>query len=117
MIAERNSDRHALNRRAQALLQQAELIGDPALIEGTPFHVGDRVVVQARNSDLHADGAPKRDHVINGSQGTVTAIKGQPAGFGLVVDFDDLGTIRVPHEFITTEVGPGEAEGSHPPTQ
>ena len=114
MIAERNSDRHALNRRAQALLHQAELIGDPALIEGTPFHVGDRVVAQARNSDLHADGAPKRDHVINGSQGTVTAIKGQPAGFGLVVDFDDLGTIRVPHEFITTEVGPGRGGGVTP---
>lgn len=114
MIAERNSDRHALNRRAQELLHQAELIGDPVVIGDTRFHLGDRVVAQTRNPDLRPDKADKRDHVINGSQGTVTAVTGRTAAAELIVDFDDLGSIRVPHDFIAAEVGPGRGGGITP---
>ena len=114
MIAERNSDRHALNRRAQTLLHDAGLLGEPVLVGDISFHVGDRVVAQARDVELRAHGAEKRDHVINGSQGTVTAIKGSTAEPDLIVDFDDLGPIRVPHHFIVTEVGPGRGGGVTP---
>ena len=114
MIAERNSDRHALNRRAQTLLRQADVIGRPVLIGETAFHVGDRIVAQARNSELRAPDAQRRDHVINGSQGTVVAIKGPTTEADLVVDFDDLGAIRVPHDFIVTQVGPGRGGGITP---
>ena len=114
MIAERNSDRHALNERAQALLAEADLIGEPILIGDTRFHVGDRVVAQARNTELRADDAERRDHVINGSHGTVTAIKGTHRRADLVVEFDDLREITVPHDFIAEEVGPGRGGGLAP---
>ena len=52
MIAERNSDRHALNRRAQALLHQVELLGDSVTIGDAQFHLGDRVVAQAARSPV-----------------------------------------------------------------
>jgi conjugative relaxase-like TrwC/TraI family protein len=114
MIAERNSDRHALNRRAQTLLQKAELLGDSITIGDAQFHLGDRVVAQAASPDLRASDAQRRDHVINGSQGTITAIKGSRSSADLVVDFDGLGEIRVPHDFIETEVGPGRGGGLTP---
>ncbi len=114
MIAERNSDRHALNQRAQTLLYQADLLGDPVTIGDTRFHVGDRIVAQASDHDLRTDNASRRDHVINGSQGTVTGIKGTRTQADLVVDFDGLGEITVPHEFIATEVGPGRGGGLTP---
>lgn len=114
MIAERNGDRHALNRRAQQLLRQDDFLGALVTIGDTDFHIGDRVVAQTRNSDLKADGADRRDHVINGSQGTIVAIAGNRSAPDVVVDFDDVGTITVPHDFITTEVGPGRGGGITP---
>lgn len=114
MIAERNSDRHALNQRAQTLLHEADLLGERILIGDSRFHVGDRVVAQARNTELRADDAEHRDHVINGSQGTVTAVKGTHRQADLIVEFDDLGTITVPRDFIATEVGPGRGGGLAP---
>ncbi|MEZ5229768.1 MAG: MobF family relaxase [Acidimicrobiales bacterium] len=114
MVAERNGDRHALNRRAQELLRQDGLLHQPVTIGDTDFHIGERVVTQARNSDLRAEGAERRDHVINGSEGTIVAITGSRSEPDVVVDFDDLGTITVPHEFITTEVGPGRGGGITP---
>jgi conjugative relaxase-like TrwC/TraI family protein len=114
MIAERNSDRHALNRRAQTLLRADGPLGAPVEIGEAVFHVGDRVVAQATNRDLRPREGSQRDHVINGSQGTVIAIKGTRRAPDLLVDFDGLGTIRVPHEFITGEVGPGRGGGLTP---
>jgi len=72
MIAERNSDRHALNRRAQTLLRQADEIGQPVVIGETAFHVGDRVVAQARNSELRISDAGHQRIPGNGrrNQGT-----------------------------------------------
>ncbi|MEZ5410181.1 MAG: MobF family relaxase [Acidimicrobiales bacterium] len=114
MVAERNGDRHALNRRAQALLRNDGLLHHPVTIGDTEFHIGERVVAQARNSDLLADGADRRDHVINGSGGTIIAITGKRSTPDVVVNFDGLGAITVPHDFITTEVGPGRGGGITP---
>ncbi len=114
MVAERNGDRHALNRRAQALLRHDGLLDQPVTVGETDFHIGERVVAQARNSDLRSDGAERRDHVINGSEGTIVAITGKRSAPDVVVDFDGLGTIAVPHDFVTTEVGPGRGGGITP---
>jgi conjugative relaxase-like TrwC/TraI family protein len=114
MIAERNSDRHALNRRAQHWLRSDGSLSEGVDIGDDTFHVGDRVVAQRAGKDLRADNAGRREHVINGSQGTVTAITGPTNAPDLVVDFDGLGTIRVPHDFTTTEVGPGRGGGLTP---
>ncbi|MCP3858930.1 MAG: AAA family ATPase, partial [Phycisphaeraceae bacterium] len=114
MVAERNGDRHALNRRAQELLRCDGLLHQPVAIGDTDFHVGERIVAQARNNDLRADDADRRDHVINGSEGTIVAITGKRSAPDVVVDFDGLGTITVPHDFITTEVGPGRGGGITP---
>lgn len=113
MIAERNSDRHALNRRAQALLVESKQIGEGVRIGDSYFHRGDRIVAQARDVELRAPDAERRRHVINGSEGTITGIIGHKKP-DLLVDFDDLGTIRVPHEFIATEVGRGRGGGLTP---
>ncbi len=114
MIAERNSDRHALNQRAQTLLRAAKGLGEPVQIGETCFHVGDRIVAQAANRDLRPKNGPARDHVINGSQGTVIAFKGSTAAPDVVVAFDGLGPIRVPHSFAATEIGPGRGGGLTP---
>lgn len=114
MVAERNNDRHALNRRAQALLRSEGLLAQPVAIGDTDFHVGDRVVAQARNTDLYPNGADKRHHIINGSEGTVQAINGTRRAPKLSIEFDGLGVIDVPNDFITTEVGPGRGGGITP---
>lgn len=66
MIAERNHDRHPLNQRAQALLRATGQLGEPIAIGDTEFHIGDRVVAQTANRDLHPAGANQRDHVTPG---------------------------------------------------
>lgn len=113
MIAERNTDRHALNRRAQAWLRHDGTLTHPTPIGDDTFHLGDRVVAQRPERALTSPDDP-RAHVINGSVGTVTAIRGNKDRSDLVVDFDHLGTIRVPHDFIAAEVGPGRGGGLTP---
>lgn len=111
MIAERNADRHALNRRAQQWLRSdGTLTGGIDIAEET-FHVGDRIVAQRADRQLRRPDGAKRDHVINGSQGTVVAIRGSRSAPDLEVDFDGLGPIRVPHRFVADEVGPGRGGG------
>ena len=114
MIAERNSDRHALNRRAQAWLQADGTLGKGVQIGSSRFHIGDRIVAQAKNADLVADGAHRRHHVINGSQGTITALAGTRKRPDLMIGFDGLGSIRVPNDFIATDVGRGRGGGVTP---
>ena len=114
MVAERNHDRHALNQRAQALLRSERLLPKPVTIGESDFHIGDRIVAQTRNTELRAEGASRRDHIINGSEGTVLSITGTTNEPSLQVDFDGLGTITVPHKFIATEVGPGRGGGVTP---
>ena len=113
MIAERNADRHALNHRAQAWLRHDGTLTHPTRIGDDTFHLGDRVVAQRPDKTLTSHDGP-RSHIINGSVGTITAIRGDRDHPDLVVDFDHLGTIRIPHEFIATEVGPGRGGGLTP---
>jgi len=114
MIAERNADRHALNRRAQHWLRDDGTLGQGVDIGGDTFHVGDRVVAQRADKVLRAEGAQRREHVINGSQGIVAAVVGSRSAPDLVVDFDGLGRIEVPNDFIASEVGPGRGGGLTP---
>ena len=113
MIAERNTDRHALNRRAQAWLRHDGTLTRPTPIGDDTFRLGDRIVAQRPDKTLTAPD-DSRAHVINGSIGTITAIRGDRERPDLVVDFDHLGTITVPNDFIATEVGPGRGGGLTP---
>lgn len=95
MIAGPNSTRRALNERARALLKaHGELIGESVTVAGREFLVGDLVVARHNDRSLHADGS--RDHVKNGSAGTVMAIDGDI----LVVRFEAEGTIEVPRRYL-----------------
>ncbi|MCP3860552.1 MAG: AAA family ATPase, partial [Phycisphaeraceae bacterium] len=114
MIAERNADRHALNRRAQAWLRQDGTLTHPARVGDDTFHRGDRVVAQVADKTLTAEPDVPRRHVINGSAGTITGHTGDSGHPDLIVDFDHLGTIRIPYDFIATEVGPGRGGGLTP---
>ncbi len=114
MIAERNRDRAALNDLAQTRLQVDGTLGARTDIGGVRFHVGDRVVAQTAGYDLIPPDGSVRDHVINGSVGTITSLAGPRHAHDLVVDFDGLGEIRVPHEWIATEVGAGRGGGLAP---
>lgn len=114
MIAERNADRHALNHRAQAWLRHDGTLTHPTRIGDDTFHLGDRVVAQRPDKTLTTDDSDPRAHIINGSVGTITAIRGDRTRPDLIVDFDHLGTIRIPHEFIASEVGPGRGGGLSP---
>lgn len=114
MIAERNADRHALNRRAQIWLRQDGTLTHPVRIGDDTFHHGDRVVAQTADKTLTTEPGTPRNHVINGSTGVVKGHTGDPRQPDLIVDFDHLGTIRIPHDFIATEVGPGRGGGITP---
>ena len=117
MIAERNGDRHALNRRAQALLRNDGLLHQPVTIGDTEFHIGERVVAQARNSDLLADGADRRDHVINGSEGTIIAITGNTVHTRRRRRTSTV-SARSPSRTTSSppRSAPAAAAASHPPT-
>jgi len=66
MMASRNADVDDLNRRARRLVASAgELSGEPMIVAGRPFQVGDQVVC-TRND--HPNG------VRNGTVGTITKI-------------------------------------------
>ncbi|MFV0525050.1 MAG: hypothetical protein ACK5RL_11175 [Acidimicrobiales bacterium] len=142
MIAERNHDRHTLNQLAQHHLRTAGIIHSPVEIGENQFHIGDRVVAQKPDRDLRPGDASRRDHVLNGSTGTITHITApQPgpdhngpghnidpnqaditlfedaraAGGFITVEFDDLpGPVDVPFEWIETPIGPGRGGGLAP---
>ncbi len=66
MMATRNTDVDDLNRRAHRLMDEhGHLRGDPLMLEGRPFQVGDRVVC-LRNA--------RRLEVRNGTTGDITMI-------------------------------------------
>ena len=113
MIADRNIDRRALNRRAQTWLRDDGTLTHPTRIGDDTFHVGDRVVAQRPDKTLTGPDNG-RAHVLNGSIGTVIGFRGDPEHRGLVVDFDHLGRIEVPHDYIATETSPGRGGGLTP---
>ncbi len=97
MIAGPNSTRQALNDRARALLKaNGELSGDPLVIAGREFMVGDDVV--ARHNDRHLHDPEGSGFVKNGSTGTITDIDHDRRE--VVVAFEPEGTIRIPNTYL-----------------
>ena len=98
MIAGPNSTRRALNDRARALLKaNGELSGEPLVIAGREFMVGDEVVARRNERRLRAAGG--RESVKNGSTGTI--IETDLDQYEVVVAFDREGTIRIPNAYLT----------------
>jgi conjugative relaxase-like TrwC/TraI family protein len=97
MIAGPNSTRRALNDRARALLKSnGELSGEPLLIAGREFMIGDEVVARRNERRLRAVGS--RESIKNGSTGTI--IETDLDNAEVVVAFDREGTIRVPNAYL-----------------
>lgn len=101
MVERRNDNRQVLNRLAHRLLQS---VGDVAADEvatsdGRRFAVGDQLVARRPSRDLHPPGAPER-YIRNGSLGSVAALDPDGPDPALLVDFADLGRIRLPLSFV-----------------
>ncbi len=97
MIAGPNSIRRALNDRARTVLKaHGELSGEPLVVRGREFMVGDEVVARRNDRRLHAVG--KREFVKNGSVGTI--IDTDPRCNEVVVAFEREGEIRVPSGYL-----------------
>ena len=97
MIAGPNSTRRALNDRARALLKaNGELSGEPLVIAGREFMVGDEVVARRNERRLRAVGG--RESIKNGSTGTI--IETDHDHHVVVVAFDREGTIRIPNAYL-----------------
>ena len=89
MMATRNTDVDDLNRRAHRLMDDhGHLRGDPLIIDGRPFQVGDRIV--CLRNDRHID-------VRNGTTGTITKIN--PNDQTMTINTDD-GTRTLPADYL-----------------
>ena len=97
MIDRRNRTRRILNAVAHRVLQAEGDVGATGLCanDGREFCVGDEVVARRPARDLHPPGAP-RSYVRNGSRGRVV----NAGDDSLTVDFDVLGRIYVPRQFV-----------------
>jgi conjugative relaxase-like TrwC/TraI family protein len=98
MIAGPNQVRHALNRRARALLDAKGKLAGPALtVDGREFRAGDWVVTRKNAHHLRSpDGTA---FVKNGSHGRVIDVDTQ-CGW-LTVEFKMEGTIRLPADYLS----------------
>jgi conjugative relaxase-like TrwC/TraI family protein len=97
MIAGPNSTRRALNDRARALLKaNGELTGEPLVMRGREFMVGDEVVARRNERRLHAVNG--NDFVKNGSSGTI--VDTDVRCMEVVVAFEREGTIRIPSAYL-----------------
>lgn len=101
MIDRRNRTRRILNAVAHRVLQAEGEVGATGLrtSDGREFCVGDEVVARRPARDLHPDGEP-RAYVRNGSRGRVVAVEGGGKKRRLRVEFESLGNIDVPHQFV-----------------
>lgn len=97
MIAGPNSTRRALNDRARVLLKaNGELAGEPLVVAGREYLIGDQVV--ARRNDRRLRGQAGGEFVKNGSAGTVTNL--HPETGEVTVAFEREGSIRVPRTYL-----------------
>jgi ATP-dependent exoDNAse (exonuclease V) alpha subunit len=108
LVERSNHRRRQLNRLARRLLQTH---GDVAVDEivasgGRAFAVGDEVIARRGSRSLHPDG-DRSSYLRNGSRGVVAAIeRGESEDCDvLVIDFADLGTIRIPRAFFDDHPG------------
>ncbi|QXC60557.1 AAA family ATPase [Aquihabitans sp. G128] len=109
MVDRRNTTRHQLNRLAHRLLQANGEVGAAELkaTGGRAFSVGDRITARTPARHLHPDDDPA-SYVRNGATGTVTALheRHDRTAEAITVDFDDLGTIKLPRSFFDEHQGP-----------
>jgi conjugative relaxase-like TrwC/TraI family protein len=110
MVDRRHHTRRVLNRLARQLIRANGELG-PTELEasgGRRFATGDRVVARMVARDLHVDGDPAA-YVRNGATGTVVAVHdvASSESDGLDVDFEGIGTIRLPRYFVDEHAGPG----------
>ena len=102
MIDRRNHTRRILNLLAHRALQAEGGVAPSGYTsgDGREFCVGDDIIARRPNRTLHPEGQRDR-YIRNGSRGRVIAIdSSDDARPVLVVDFADLGTIRVPSGFV-----------------
>jgi conjugative relaxase-like TrwC/TraI family protein len=108
LVERSNHRRRQLNRLARRVLQaHGEISTDevPAS-DRRAFAVGDEVIARRGNRRLHPPGNPDA-YLRNGSRGLVVGIErgAHPGGDALVIDFAELGTIRVPRAFFDDHPG------------
>ncbi len=97
MLAGTNTARGALNDRARALLKaEGVLSGDPLVVHGREFVLGDEVVARRNDRSLHTP--DRAEFVKNGSVGRVAAVDLDRAE--LAVSFEREGPVRIPHEYL-----------------
>lgn len=98
--------RRVLNRLARRLRRANGELGQVELEAsgGRCFAVGDRVVARMVARDLHVSGDADA-HVRNGASGIVLAV--DEAAGALDVDFEGIGVVRLPRNFIDEHAGPG----------
>ncbi len=97
MLAGTNAARRALNDRARALLKAEGVVtGEPLVVSGREFLVGDDVVARRNDRSLHAPG--RREFVKNGSVGRVVAIDHDHGE--IEVAFANEGTIRLAASYL-----------------
>jgi len=112
MIAEHHFERRELNNRARTLLAADGTLTGPVLEAGDQsFQAGDTVIARAQDRSLHPEGGGRGSHVRNGTRGTVLDVRSDPAGEGLLVDFDRKGQVFVPRSFLEAEVRRGVTGG------
>jgi conjugative relaxase-like TrwC/TraI family protein len=97
MLAGTNAARRALNDRARALLKaEGVLTGEPLVVNGREFLVGDELVARRNDRALHAPG--RREFVKNGSVGRVVALDHDRGE--VEVAFGSEGLVRIPSEYL-----------------
>jgi conjugative relaxase-like TrwC/TraI family protein len=97
MLAGTNAARGALNDRVRVLLKQEGILtGEPLVVNGREFLLGDEVV--ARRNDRHLHGPRRTDFVKNGSVGRIAVIHHDRGDVD--VDFLAEGTVRIPYEYV-----------------
>lgn len=108
LVERSNHRRRQLNRLARRLLQTHGNVTIDELVAsgGRAFAVGDEVIARRGSRDLHPDG-DRSSYLRNGSRGVVAGIeRGESEnGDALVVDFADLGNIRIPRAFFDDHAG------------
>jgi conjugative relaxase-like TrwC/TraI family protein len=113
MMAANHSVRRELIERAQVLLlADGTLTGEGVRLGESTFHVGDRVITRVQHDTHRFD---DRTKLRNGTLGTITDIHALGDGRSeLSVNFDGKGTVRLHHDFLTQQVGPGLRGGLVP---
>jgi len=94
IVERRNEIRTILNTIIQQVRAHSGEIGDLIEVGERTYGVGDQLVARAPNKDLHPQGEPEL-YIRNGVGGIITEIHEN----GIVVEFEDLGSIAIDAEW------------------